>query len=104
MVFRMIIILNLKNHSDIQLHYIYTEVILFSDKDIYLKYAENCNFEQEKMKDITDTNKQKFALFTVLLGLSLLIYSSILKNFFLKSFLIYKKIVFFMLWNKSICP
>ena len=48
---------------------LYTEVLLFSDKNIYLKYVEKCDFEQNKMKDITDLNGRRFVIFTVLPGL-----------------------------------
>ena len=48
---------------------LYTEVLLFSDKKIYLKYIEKCDFSQKIMKDITDLNGKRFVMFSVLPGL-----------------------------------
>ena len=48
---------------------LYTEVLLFSDKNIYLKYTEKCDFIQNIMKDITDLNGKRFVMFSVLPGL-----------------------------------
>ena len=48
---------------------LYTEILLFSDKNIYLKYTEKCDFLHNKMKDITDLNKKRFVMFSVLPGL-----------------------------------
>ena len=48
---------------------LYTEVLLFSDKNIYLKYTEKCDFSQNIMKDITDLNGKRFVMFSVLPGL-----------------------------------
>lgn len=48
---------------------LYTEVLLCSDKNIYLKYAEKCYFDRDIMKDITDLNGERFVIFSVLPGL-----------------------------------
>ena len=48
---------------------LYTEILLFSDKNIYLKYIEKCDFLHNKMKDITDLNGKRFVMFSVLPGL-----------------------------------
>ena len=48
---------------------LYTEVLLFSDKNIYLKYTEKCDFNHNIMKDITDLNGERFVMFSVLPGL-----------------------------------
>ena len=48
---------------------LYTEVLLFSDKNIYLKYTEKCYFDRDIMKDITDLNGERFVIFSVLPGL-----------------------------------
>ena len=48
---------------------LYTEVLLFSDKKIDLKYAEKCDFDFNIMKDITDLNGERFVIFSVLPGL-----------------------------------
>ena len=48
---------------------LYTEVLLFSDKKIYLKYTEKCDFNHNIMKDITDLNSKRFVMFSVLPGL-----------------------------------
>ena len=48
---------------------LYTEILLFSDKNIYLKYTEKCDFLHNKMKDITDLNRKRFVMFSVLPGL-----------------------------------
>ena len=48
---------------------LYTEVLLFSDKNIYLKYTEKCDFNHNIMKDITDLNGKRFVMFSVLPGL-----------------------------------
>ena len=48
---------------------LYTEVLLFSDKNIYLKYIEKCDFLPNKMKDITDLNGIRLVMFSVLPGL-----------------------------------
>ena len=48
---------------------LYTEVLLFSDKKIYLKYIEKCDFSPKIMKDITDLNGKRFVMFSVLPGL-----------------------------------
>ena len=48
---------------------LYTEVLLFSDKKIDLKYAEKCDFDLNIMKDITDLNGERFVIFSVLPGL-----------------------------------
>ena len=48
---------------------LYTEVLLFSDKNIYLKYTEKCDFDHKIMNDITDLNGKRFVIFSVLPGL-----------------------------------
>ena len=48
---------------------LYTEILLFSDKNIYLKYIEKCDFLPNKMKDITDLNGIRLVMFSVLPGL-----------------------------------
>ena len=61
----------LKNHNfNFQklfslLSQLYTEVLLFSDKNIYLKYTEKCDFNHNIMKDITDLNGKRFVMFSV---------------------------------------
>ena len=69
------IVFILKRHNfDFQklfriLSQLYTEVLLFSDKKIDLKYAEKCDFDFNIMKDITDLNGERFVIFSVLPGL-----------------------------------
>ena len=63
-----------KHNFDLQklfriLSQLYTEVLLFSDKDIYLKYTEKCDFDHKIMNDITDLNGKRFVIFSVLPGL-----------------------------------
>ena len=48
---------------------LYTEALLYSDKDIILNYVENCDFDHEKMIDVAELNSRGFVKFTILPGL-----------------------------------
>ena len=48
---------------------LYSESIFYSEKKIDLTRVENSNFNNEKMRDITDITGSKFVKYTVLPGL-----------------------------------
>ena len=48
---------------------LYTEALLYSEKEIFLKYVEKCEFDYNKMIDATELNGRRYVKFTILPGL-----------------------------------
>ena len=48
---------------------LYTEILIYSEKDIEIKYYQDCNFEPEKMKDVNEVGGRRIVKFTILPGI-----------------------------------
>lgn len=48
---------------------LYTEALLYSEKDIVLKYVEQCEFDYNKMTDATELSGRRYVKYTILPGL-----------------------------------
>ena len=48
---------------------LYTEALIYSEKDIVLKYVEQCEFDYNKMTDATELSGRRYVKYTILPGL-----------------------------------